>query len=192
MTHRRLAWYGLVLILLLNGCAQMTKVTTGEILVKDRLAVTVDKPWNRFDRGTNDTTVTWTCDGLTVDALRFYVGLKDGELIAPTPVGTRPLSFGSTMQPAEIVALFEGLYTRGGSTFQLDKLAPEPFIGLSGFRFDFSSTRKSDDVRLRGIGWFVVRDGQLFAITFTAPRMAFFPQHAPSAEAIARSARVRS
>ena len=36
------------------------------------------------------------------------------------------------------------------------------------------------------------RDGQLFAITFTAPRLAFFPAGVGSAESIARSARVKS
>ena len=194
MIHRRLALSGLfAAVALTAGCAQMANVATGEVVLKDRLAVQVDRPWNQFERGLADNTMTWTRDGVTVDSLRFYIGLKDGELIAPTPAepeGQRPLAFKASMQAAEVVELFEGLYSRGGSSFKLEKLSPDTFVGTPGFRFEFSALRKADDVRLRGVGWGAVRNGELFAITFTAPRLAFFPQHAPSAEAVARSARV--
>ena len=177
----------------LAGCAQVSKVNTGAVVVRDWMLVDVAEPWNQFERGLADDTLTWTREGVTVDALRFYVGVKDGGLIAPTPTqpkGQRALAFKSSMQPAEVVALFEGLYSRGGSSFQLDRLAPDTFAGAQGFRFEFSVMRKADDVRLRGLGWAAIRNGELFAITFTAPRLAFFDRHAPSAEALARSARV--
>ena len=194
MIHRRLALSGLfAAVALTAGCAQMANVASGEVVLKDRLAVQVDRPWNQFERGLADNTMTWTRDGVTVDSLRFYIGLKDGELIAPTPAepkGQRPLAFRASMQAAEVVELFEGLYSRGGSSFKLEKLSPDTFVGTPGFRFEFTALRKADDVRLRGVGWGAVRNGELFAITFTAPRLAFFPQHAPSAEAVARSARV--
>jgi hypothetical protein len=178
----------------LAGCAQLSVVNTGELVLKNRLAVQVDQPWNQFERGLGDNTLTWTQDGITVDALRFYVGVKDGELIAPTPSepkGQKPLAFKAGMAPADVVALFEGLYSRGGSSFTLDRISPDSFGGQAGFRFEFSAIRKADDVRLRGIGWGTVRQGELFAITFTAPRLAFYPRHLASAEAIARSARIR-
>jgi hypothetical protein len=195
MMNRRLAQLSLfVAVMMAAGCAQMSNVTTGEVVLKNRLAVQVDRPWNQFERGLADNTMTWTQDGVTVDALRFYIGLKDGELLAPTPPepkGQRALAFRATMQPAEVVELFEGLYSRGGSSFKLEKLSPDTFVGSNGFRFEFSAVRKSDEVRLRGVGWGAVRNGELFAVTFTAPRLAFFPQHASSAESIARSARLR-
>ena len=180
-------------LLWLTGCAQVSHVASGEQRLRDKLVVTVDQPWNQFERGLGDNTLTWTQDGITVDALRFYVGLKDGELLAPTPTepkGEKPLAFKSGMSAQQVVALFEGLYSRGGSSFTLEKLAPEPFAGQAGFRFEFSSIRKADDVRLRGVGWGVVRGGELYALTFTAPRLAFFPRHLASATAIARSARI--
>lgn len=184
----------LVLALLLSACAQVTHVQTGDVVLRDRLTVTVDKAWNQFERGMGDDTPTWTQDGFTVDALRFYVGLADGALIAPTPSepkGQQPLAFKADMRPAQVVALFETLYSRGGSTFTLDRLAPAPFAGGDGFRFEFSSIRKVDEVPLRGVGWGAVRDGRLYVITYTAPRLAFFDRHLGSAEAIARSARIR-
>lgn len=178
----------------LAGCAQLSHVATGQVTLKDRLVIAVDKPWNQFERGLGDNTLTWTQDGITVDALRFYIGVKDGELIAPTPPepkGQAALTFRSKMQTSDVVALFEGLYSRGGSSFVLERVSPDTFAGLAGFRFEFSSVRKHDDVRLRGVGWGAVRNGELFAITYTAPRLAFFPQHQASVEAIARSAKLR-
>ncbi len=65
-------------------------------------------------------------------------------------------------------------------------------MGAPGFRFEFSGIRKIDDVRLAGVAWAVVRNGELYAITYTAPRLAFFGQHLKSAEAIAASARLKS
>ena len=180
--------------LLLAGCAQLSQVATGQVVVHERLVVDVDKVWNQFESTLNDGTPTWTQQGITVDALRFYVGLKDGALIAPTPSepkGQAPLAFKAGMQAAEIVALFERLYARGGSTFALNKVVPMPFAGGNGYRFEFSSIRKADDVRLRGVGWFAVRNGELWAITYTAPRLAFFPAGIAEAEAIARSARIK-
>jgi hypothetical protein len=179
---------------LLAGCAQMSHVTTGESVIKDRLMVTVERGWNQFARGLGDNVPTWTQEGVTVDTLRFYVALKDGELIAPTPSepkGQAALAFKSKMQTSEVVALFEGLYSRGGSTFTLDKVEPGNFLGGPGFRFEFSSIRKSDDVRLRGVAWGAVRNGELWVITYTAPRLAFFPRGVTAAENIARSARVK-
>jgi len=179
----------------LAGCAQVSRVATGDITVQERLSVKLDQPWNQFEGDQGNGVPTWTQQGITVDTLKFYVGLKNGALLAPTPTepkGQAPLEFRSTMQTAEIVALFERLYARGGSSFTLDLVAPAPFAGTPGFRFEFSSVRKTDDVRLRGIGWGTVRNGELFAITYTAPRLAFYPTGVVAAESIAKSARIRN
>lgn len=193
MMNRRLALaFGAALFA--AGCAQVSHVATGDVTLRERLTVTVDKPWNQFESGFGDGIPTWTQDGFMLDTLRFYAGLKDGALIAPTPSepkGSKPLAFKATMQPAEIVALFEGSFSRDGSTFQLDRLAPQPFAGQTGFRFEFSVVRKFDEVRLKGIGWGAVRNGELFAIIYAAPRLSFFDRHLASAEAIAKSARIK-
>ena len=179
--------------LVLSGCANVAKVETGETLVKNRLAVQVDTPWNRFERGLADNTTTWTVEGITVDALQFYVGVRDRELIAPTPSGGKvePLAFRSAMQPAEVVALFQSLFTRDGSSFTLDKLEAAEFIGTAGFRFEYSLVRKLDDVRLRGVAYGAVRNGELFLINYSAPRLAFFAKHRGRVETLAKSAKVK-
>jgi len=178
----------------LAGCAQVSHVATGQVVVRQRLIVDVERDWNQFEFTLDDGTPTWTQEGIAVDALKFYVGLNSGELLAPTPTqpkGQQPLAYKAEMRAGDIVALFEQLYSRGGSSFTLDKVAPATFTGTDGYRFEFSSIRKADDVRLRGVGWFALRNGELWAIVYTAPRLAFFPAGVTSAEAIARSARVK-
>ena len=64
--------------MLLSSCAQLSQVATGQVVVGGRLVVDVDKAWNQFEYQLNDGTPTWTQQGITVDALKFYVGLKDG------------------------------------------------------------------------------------------------------------------
>jgi hypothetical protein len=178
----------------LAGCAAVSKVETGEALVRNRLVVQVAEPWNQFERGLADNTPTWTHEGITVDALQFYVGLKDGELLAPTPSGRKgvePLTFRSAMRPADVMVLLQSLLTRDGSSFSLDRLEATDFVGTRGFRIEYSMVRKVDDVRLRGVAFGAVRNGELFLINYSAPRLAFFPRHAAGVEALARSARVK-
>jgi hypothetical protein len=185
----------LALAVTLAGCAAVSKVSSGDTLVKNRLAVTVDMAWNKFERGIADNTTVWTVEGITIDALQFYVGIKNGELIAPTPregKGSLPLAFRADMQPADIVALYQGLFTRDGSSFTLDKLEPATFVGTSGFRFEYSLTRKIDEVHLRGVAWGAVRNGELFLINYAAPRLGFFGRHIDQVEKLAKSAQVRA
>ena len=182
-------------VTLLAACAQVSKVQTGDTTIRERLIVTVEQPWNMFDKPINgDKTPTWTKDGITVDALMFYVGLKDGELIAPTPAepkGQTPLAFKSTMSTEAVVELYRALYSRNGSTFTLDKVTPTTFLGQQGFKFEWSGVRKSDEVLLRGVVWGAVHQGQLFAITYSAPRLAFFPRGIAAVEKLVATARLR-
>ena len=183
------------LALMLAGCAQVTHVPAGQAVVGQRMVVDLDRGWNQFENLGSGTMPTWTREGIAVDKLVFYAGLHDGELIAPTPAepkGQPALVYRSEMKAADIIGLFERLHTRGGSTFTLDGVSQDTFVGVAGYRFEFSSIRKSDDVRLRGVGWFAQRGGELFAITYTAPRLAFFPAGVGSAESIARSARAKT
>jgi hypothetical protein len=192
MPARQIRTLGLaVAVAILAGCAAVTKVETGRATIRDAMTVQVDSPWNRFERGVADDTTVWTQEGITVDALQFYAGLKDGDLIAPTPKDLpdpKPLAFKSNMRPEQIAALFEALHTRDGSRFELVTIGPDQFVGTNGFRFEFNVTRKVDEVRLRGVAFGAVKQGKLYLISYTAPRLVFFEKYRPQVEAIARSA----
>ena len=83
------------------------------------------------------------------------------------------------------------MLTRDGSSYRLVQLEPARFGGRQGFRFEYALTRKIDNVQLSGLGYGAVSKGELFALAYMAPRLAFFARHAPTVEQIALSARVR-
>lgn len=182
-----------LLSVLVAGCApQMTKVDTGERTVGDRLLLTIDGPWNHVNVAASGPAQTWTMEGLPIDVLLVYSGVKDDQVIHAERAGSqKSFKFRSKMQPDEIVAMFEGMLTRGGESFTLTKLEPTEFGGEKGFRFQYSLIRKVDNVHLSGIGYGAVSKGELFALLYMAPRMAFFPRHQTRVDQIARTARLK-
>lgn len=161
----------------LAGCAGVTKVS-GAATVGERVVLNLDHDWNQVNLpGAPKHMAVWTQDGLPLDVLQLWVAVADGQKIDEAPKDKRPLVFRANMTPHELAGLFEAWYGRDGSTFTLTKLAPGPFLGRPGVQFEFEVLRKADDVRTAGIAWAAVVDQQLFAMTFTAPRLGFFPRH---------------
>ncbi|HKX93592.1 MAG TPA: hypothetical protein VJM48_02730 [Methylibium sp.] len=186
----------LLLVAVLTACAPIlvVQVPAGQTLVGGRIQMQLDGPWNSLDKLVLSTATTWTVEGVTVDTLQFFVGIKDGAVIAPGQPGAkeqRPLSFKASMAPHEVVALYQTLWTRDGSSFTLDKLEPVDFLGGRGFRFDYTLLRKADDVRLAGFAYALVKDQELFVIHYSAPRLGFFPRYRAQVEQMAVTARLK-
>lgn len=182
---------------LVAGCAApITKVGGGAVVVAERLNVHSDASWNQLPphlSGQAPAAATWTVDGLGLDTMNFYVGVKDGTQMGQMPQGkdAQQIMFKSAMQPHEVVSMFGNLYSRDGSSFTLDKLESADFLGGKGFRFHYTVVRKLDEVKLSGLGWATVRNGELHAITFTAPEKGFFPRHATKVERVAATAALK-
>lgn len=190
---KRFVWF--LVLLLVSGCATVSKVEQGEQLIGNRLAVQLAGPWNRFEELGMFPVPTWTVEGITVDRLQFFVGIKDGSPLIPQTSADkekRPLTFRAGMQPDEIVALFQTLLTGDGSAFTLEKMDPAPFLGGTGVRFEFSLIRRVDEVRLSGFGYARVQQGELHAILYQAPRLGFYPRYKPQVEKMVQSAALRS
>ncbi|MFO1194413.1 MAG: hypothetical protein U1F00_20010 [Rhodoferax sp.] len=196
MMLRRLC---LCLLVWLAGCANVIKIE-GEQVLNQRLAVTVSDAWNKVSLGAqNQPYEAWTQDGLTLDHLRFWAGIEPGKSLMAAPPfsggsGQKPPrlpTFRAGMPPDELVGLFELLYAADGSIVTLGRTEPARFAGEPGVRFEFAVLRKSDGVQLQGVGWLAVRNNQLFASTFVAPRLAFFPRLLPRAEAVVATAKIR-
>jgi hypothetical protein len=186
-----------LLILLLAGCASVVKVESGDTTVDSRLVVTLEGPWNRIVAPGLGPAQIWTMEGMPVDQLMIYSGLKDGLAIHEERTGAgssapKSFVFRSPMQPDEIVSLFEGMLTRDGSSFTLVKLEPATFVGIKGFHFEYTLTRKLDSARLSGLGYGAVSNGELFALVYQAPRLTFFPRHQAKVDQMARSARLKA
>jgi hypothetical protein len=182
----------LLLVLFLSGCAAMAKIEPGEVKLGEAMTATPDSAWNRLAIGTPKNTEVWTSDGLPLDRLVFYVGIADGEPLAPLRERSdRQIpKFRAAMPAHEIVEMYEVFASYDGSTFQRGKLAPAQFASSEGFRFEFARVRKGDELDMRGVAYAAVRGGKLYMLVFEAARTHYYGKHLARAEAVARSVRI--
>ncbi len=189
----------LLLAAVLAACTTIARVD-GEQVVGGKLAVTLPQAWNKvtdpWERGRYD---MWTQEGIPLDHLRLWAGLRPGESLvarptvlfrAPGEKDPRYPTFTAGLRPHRLVNLFEQLYANEG-VVQVTRMEPALFAGEKGVRFEFTLARRADDLELRGTGWAVEHGGELYAATFAAPKLAFYPRLLPMAEAVVRSARIR-
>src|SRR5687768_18079867 len=103
----------LLLALAVAGCASVAKVESGPKTVGDRMTLTLDGAWNRISAPGLGPAETWTMEGLPVDQLVIYSGLKDGQAIHAqggyATASQKSFYFRAAMQPDAIAALFEGM-----------------------------------------------------------------------------------
>lgn len=184
----------LVAVFALSGCAAISKVEQGDQVVAGRMAVKLEGPWNHLENMAGIQVPTWTVEGITVDRLQFFVGIKDGRQLVNLPAGQNKqlVVFQASMEPHQLVSLFEAMLTADGSTFALERADPAPFLGGQGIRFQYSLIRRIDDVRLSGLGYARIVDGELYAILYQAPRLGFYPRYQAQVERMAQTASLRS
>ena len=190
-------WLATVALCALAGCAQMVKVDSGQVTVKEALQLTTASAWNRFELrfplsvapGASE---VWTQEGITLDALAFFVGVAQGETLGRA-IGRKKLpDFRGTMTPGEIVELYEQMVTQDGSAFALQRVAPGRFGGQPGFRFEHTIIRKSDSVLLKGVAHGAVVKDKLYLVAFTAPAIHYYDRYAPQVESMLASSRIRA
>jgi hypothetical protein len=167
-----------------------------EVRVGDNsMAVTPPREWNKISarlftdiRDVED----WTQNGPYLDGISFVTGLKDGKaLVYQRSQDDRQVpKFRSNMTPPEIAAILESLFrVRGGAVeYRTTALAPRPFLGVSGFQYDYEHL-DSDEVRRKGRAVGAVVDGKLYLILFDAARSHYYGALLPDFEAIVQSAR---
>jgi hypothetical protein len=196
---RMTPWLAAAALCALAGCAaQIVKVEPGQVTVKEALSLNTANAWNRFELGKQYLSVApgaaevWTQDGVTLDALAFFVGVAQGETLGRAIAGKKLPQFRSTMTAGEIVELYEQMVTQDGSAFALKRVAPGRFGGQPGFRFEYTITRKSDNVLLKGVGQGAVVKGKLYLAAFTAPSIYYYDRHLPQVEPLLASAQIRA
>lgn len=193
-----------VMALVLAACTSMARME-GEQVVGERLVVHVPGAWNKVvDRSEQPPYDTWTQEGIPLDHLRLWGGVRPGQPMmtkwatysrAEDAKERRVPTFRAGLTPEKLVSLFEELYATSG-TVSITRVEPTVFAGQRGVRFEFTLARRSDDLNMRGVGWVSVRPDpdwgeELFAATFVAPRLAFYDRLLPMAEAVVKTARVR-
>jgi hypothetical protein len=159
------------------------------------MAVTPPREWNKISASlfTDIRTVEdWTQNGPYLDGISFVTGLKNGKsLVYQRSRDDRQVpKFQSNMTPPEIASIIESLFrVRGGAVeFTTTSLAPRPFLGVSGFQYEFEHL-DSDEVRRKGRAVGAVVDGKLYMILFDATRSHYYNALLPDFEVIVGSAR---
>ena len=189
----------LLLAIALAACTTISKVE-GDQVVNDKLAVHVPAAWNKVQSPWGKEPYdTWTQEGMPLDHLRFWGGVKSGQPLMAKPVvffrargekDARVPTFKTGMPPEKLVSLFEELYATAG-TVKLTRVEAATFAGEKGVRFEFTLARRFDDLTLKGVGWVSVRDDRLYAATFIAPRLSFYDRLLPMAESVVKTARIK-
>ncbi|MES2511315.1 MAG: hypothetical protein V4625_15405 [Pseudomonadota bacterium] len=192
--------FALLLISLVAACTSIVKVE-GDQTVRDRMTLKLPDAWNKVQLAGNQQPFDmWTQEGLTVDTLRFWAGISSNQELIKMPTASVPVggkaarvpTYVAGMPPDQLVNLFETMYSSDGSIVTMSKVEPVVFAGEKGVRFEFSLVRKSDEVTLRGVGWVAVKKDQLYAATFVAPRLSFFPRLLPKAESVVKTAQIKA
>ena len=197
---------GLALLLSLTACSGVggggfgtggySLIRAKEVRVgNDSVAVTSPREWNRQSTSLFDdisTVEDWTQNGPYLDTISFVTGMKDGKAVVRqrSRDDRQVPKFRSNMTAPEIAAMIESLFrVRGGTVdFKTLALAPRPFLGASGFQYDFEHL-DGDEVRRKGRAVGAVIGGRLYLILFDAARSHYYGASLADYEAIVASAR---
>ena len=197
---------GLALLLSLTACSGVggggfgtggySLIRAKEVRVgNNSVAVTSPREWNRQSTSLFDdisTVEDWTQNGPYLDTISFVTGMKDGKAVVRqrSRDDRQVPKFRSTMTAPEIAAMIESLFrVRGGTVdFKTLALAPRPFLGASGFQYDYEHLDR-DEVRRKGRAVGAVIGGRLYLILFDAARSHYYGASLADYEAIVASAR---
>ena len=180
------------------GFSSYSAVPVKRVAVGDgSIIVSAPRPWNRHRPITFEDVrqvEDWTLNGVSLDAISFVTGLKDGKSLIRQRRRTSqqvPI-FRSNMTAPEVAGMIESLYrVRGGSVdFKTLGLQPRPFLGSNGFQLDYEHL--DDDVlwrRGRAVG--AVIGGRLYLILIDAARSHYWDAALPDYEALVTSAELR-
>ncbi|MES2700246.1 MAG: hypothetical protein V4647_11615 [Pseudomonadota bacterium] len=157
------------------------------------MAVTPSRDWNRLSGNIGRRTETWTLDGGQLNDVTFYGGIEIGDpLVREQNRRQEPLpKFTETTLLIEIPELLEGTYRTYKSIGTFETLSAEPirFLGHSGVLFTYEYT-DVDELTRKGEARASIIDGELYMVTFDAPRLHYFEQVIGDFRALADSSRL--
>lgn len=165
-----------------------------QLIRKSALSVKPGVAWNRLGARLGRNAEAWTLDGHSLNDLIFYTAIPAGQtLFREVDKKNKPLpKFDAKMLAPDVAALFESSYRIAGSTslFSIDSIEPATFAGKPGFRFTYSFTVQDEEVRRAGEATGAIVNGQLYMITFEAPKIHYFDRNVADYRAVVASAKI--
>lgn len=170
----------LALALAISSPAHAHKLMPGGETVKvadSAMVVTPDRDWNRLSWKIGKNTETWTLDGEQLNDVTFFGGIKPGKpLVKERSKKRDPLpKFTSDTLLVEVPELLEGTYRtyKRSASFSLTGMDPTSFLGQDGVVFTYEYV-DSDQLTRKGEARAAIIDGNLYMITFDAPRLHYY------------------
>lgn len=157
------------------------------------MVVVPSRDWNRLSGKIGKRTETWTLDGGQLNDVTFFGGIQPGDpLVKERSKKHDPLpKFGKNTLLVEIPELLEGTYRtyKDLATFELLTVEPTSFLGTDGVFFAYQYTDK-DHLTRKGEARATIIDGNLYMITFDAPRLHYFEKIVRDFRSLADTARM--
>ena len=187
------------LVLLLAACAHYTLLEPEPRTIDETFRVKPQIQWSRSVRGHIE---LWTVDGPTLQAVRFYKGLKDGENLFRVsrggddslPVYRPHMTANEIMEfyvDSLIAAKRLGLRVANwtGSRFETEGLRPLHFDGQPGFRFEIRFLA-ANGLEYEGFVVGTQIEQKLYLIVYSGTREYYYARYKDAAEKLVASIRL--
>ncbi len=157
------------------------------------MIVTPSRDWNQLSIKPGKKAETWTLDGEQLNDVTWFGGIAPGEpLVREISKKRKPLpKFTSATLLVELPELLEATYrsAKDIGSFKVISSAPDRFLGQDGIRFSYEYV-DNDNLPRKGEARAALAKGQLYMVTFDAPRLHFFDKLLEDFHALSDSARL--
>lgn len=173
-----------------NGYREKGKTVA---VAKSDLQVTPPQDWNQLSIRPGKNAETWTLDGEQLNDITFYGGIAPGKpLVKERSKKNEPLpKIKKDMLLIDVPELLEGTYRayKKIGIFELTSTEPSSFLGSAGVKFTYQYV-DSDKLTRMGEGHAAIIKGELYMVTFDAPRLHYFSQGLDAFHALVATAKL--
>ena len=183
MVQLRQRLVAVVLLTFLAGCTGgYALVGPGRTQIGDEFSVGPNMAWSHARDGERH---LWTINGLELDAIWFYAGIKDGEaLIVDVGADEDVPRFDAGMRPNEVMELIlDSLGRTGAIHVEGTGLRPAKFGTMKGYRFELTLQTHEGLIK-RGMAIGTIREQKLQLIVYLAADMYYYDKYLDEAERI--------
>jgi hypothetical protein len=147
-------------------------------VAKGRMKITPESDWNRSSMRPSKRGESWTRDGISLNELTFYAGIKPGEPIFRQGYAQdqKLPKFKAEMLPTDLVEMFEASnrVLLQSSVFKVEVTEPAKLGKHNAVRFKYSYAVQVEDLPRKGEAIAAIVEGELYIVNFIAPSLYFF------------------
>lgn len=163
----------------LGGCAAYSLVDAKRQTIGGAYTIEPSIQWNKV---TDEKVEVWTIDGIGLEAIRFYRGLKAGDRLFTVSKDIKLPTYDPAMKASEVMEfVIDSIARTGAGNVEGTALRPAQFGAQPGFRFDLSYT-SSEGLWIDGLAVGATIEGKLHLILYSGPRQHYFPKYKDEVE----------